>query len=139
MNTVINVDVGKVFHLYPNQVQKKMFRLRKIIFEVAEKSKAIEQIEETLKWGEPSYITNIGSTVRIDWKEKQPNQYGIYFKCTSKLVPTFREIYGKQFNFEKNRAIIFDLKDKIPVKELKECILMALTYHKVKHLPRLGA
>jgi hypothetical protein len=69
---------------------------------------------------------------------KTPNQYAIYFKCTSKLVTTFREVYGDTFTYENNRAILFNLKKDIPEKELKECINMALTYHSVKHLERLG-
>jgi len=101
--------------------------------------KELHTLEETLKWGEPSYLTKNGSTVRIDWKEKKPNQFAMYFKCTSKLVPTFKKIYANTFEFEGNRAIIFKLNNKIPEKELKHCISMALTYHKIKHIPLLGA
>mgnify|MGYP003144441943 CR=1 FL=1 len=67
-----------------------------------------------------------------------PEHIAVYFKCTSKLVPTFKSLYKDKFNFEGNRAIVFQLKDKIPVKELKHCIALALTYHKIKHLPLLG-
>jgi len=98
----------------------------------------IEEIEETLKWGEPSYLVKGGSTIRIDWKPKAPNQYAMYFKCTSKLVSTFRKVYGDIFKYENNRAIVFDLNDKIPRKELKECIALALKYHTIKNMPKLG-
>ncbi len=98
----------------------------------------IEVLEETLKWGEPSFLVRRGSTIRIDWKAEKPNQYGIYFKCTSKLVPTFKVIYNSQFKYEGNRAIIFQMNDEIPEAELKKCISAALTYHKVKDLPMLG-
>ena len=37
-----------------------------------------------------------------------------------------------------NRAIVFDETDELPVDELKYCILLALRYHRVKHLPLLG-
>ena len=59
-----------------------------------------EKLEETLKWGEPSYLTKYGSTVRMDWKEKNPEQFAVYFKCTSALVPTFKTIYKDKFKFE---------------------------------------
>ena len=98
----------------------------------------IEELEETLKWGEPSYLTKYGSTIRIAWKAKNPNQYAMYFKCTSKLVPTFKILYKNAFNFEGNRAIIFKFEDNIPPTELKKCIAAALTYHKVKQLQNLG-
>ena len=75
----------------------------------------------------------------MDWKEKKPDQVALYFKCTSKLVPTFKELYKDTFAFEDNRAIVFKLDDKLPEAELKQCISMALKYHKLKHLPLLGA
>jgi hypothetical protein len=74
----------------------------------------------------------------MDWKEKAPDQYALYFKCTSKLVPTFKTVFTDKFNFEKNRAILFKLNEEIPQAELKQCIKMALTYHKIKHLPLLN-
>ena len=62
----------------------------------------------------------------------------MYFKCTSKLVPTFKEIYGDLFKYENNRAILFNLNDVVPKRELKECIGLALRYHSIKNIPRLG-
>jgi hypothetical protein len=109
-----------------------------LILETAKESEFVEELEETLKWGEPSYLVKKGSTIRIDWKAKTPDQYAIYFKCTSKLVLTFKEIYGDKFKYEKNRAILFDLDEKIPEKALKNCISMALNYHRLKDKPLLG-
>ncbi len=40
---------------------------------------------------------------------------------------------------EGNRAIVFNIKGKIPINELKHCFSLSLTYHKIKHLPMLGA
>lgn len=133
-----NPEVDVVFARYPPSVRKQMQKLRKLILSVAENALELPKLEETLKWGEPSYLAKHGSTVRIDWKEKNPDQYAIYFKCTSKLVPTFRELYPETFQFEDNRAIVFRLDDSIPEKELTHCIKMALRYHKLKHLPFLG-
>jgi len=126
------------FNDYPKEVKPKLDYLRNIIIETASEVESIEEIEETLKWGEPSYLVKKGSTIRIDWKAKTPHQYAMYFKCTSKLVPTFKEVYGDTFNYEKNRAIVFDFDEDIPKAELKECIRLALQYHSVKNKPRLG-
>ncbi|MGB3546335.1 MAG: hypothetical protein WBA17_05145 [Saprospiraceae bacterium] len=62
----------------------------------------------------------------------------MFFKCTSRLVPVFKEVYGNTFRYEKNRALIFSEDDLLPLNELGECIEMALTYHMVKHLEHLG-
>ena len=115
-----------------------MLILRELIIKTANEIEEITDLEETLRWGEPSYLVKKGSTIRIDWKSKTPNQYAMYFKCTSKLVPTFIEVYGDIFRYENNRAILFNISEKIPEKELKECIEMALTYHSIKNKPLLG-
>ncbi|HMQ63207.1 MAG TPA: hypothetical protein PKE06_21160 [Flavilitoribacter sp.] len=56
----------------------------------------------------------------------------MYFKCTSKLVPAFKALYGDLFKYENTRAILFGMEDPVPSAELKECIALALQYHKVK-------
>jgi len=112
--------------------------LRKLIVEVATESDTISAMEETLKWGEPSYLTKKGSTLRMDWKARAPDQYAMYFKCTSKLVETFKVVHGDTFRYENSRAILFRLEEAVPGAALKSCISAALHYHSVKQLPDLG-
>ena len=130
--------VAGKFAAYPKEIQPKIDFLRSLIVETAKENDSVLALEETLKWGEPSYLAKKGSTIRIDWKPKTPNQYAIYFKCTSKLVATFREVYGDTFNYEKNRAILFGLEEEVPKDTLKTCIAAALNYHLLKELPQLG-
>lgn len=138
MKLTSNPATKEVFKKYPKHIKPKMKLLRQLILDAAKETPEVTALEETLKWGEPSYLTKKGSTIRIDWKSKKPDQYAIYFKCTSKLVPTIREIYKDKFNYENNRAILFGLEDEVPVEDVKLCIKLALTYHSVKHLPLLG-
>ncbi|WPZ08909.1 DUF1801 domain-containing protein [Roseivirga spongicola] len=140
MSLIINSkpEVETVFDKYPTEVKPKIEELQRLIIETAKEVEQVEWLEETLKWGEPSYVTKIGSTLRIDWKPKNPDQYAMYFQCTSKLVPSFREKFGGLFNYEGTRAIVFQLNEEPPFHELKQCIKAALTYHKVKHLEGLG-
>jgi len=135
----LNTDprVIQKFDAYPKDIKKKLNGLRTLILETAKDIDSISEMEETLKWGEPSYLVKKGSTIRMDWKPKNPEQYAIYFKCTSKLVQTFRHVYGDTFNYEKNRAIVFTMKDKVPKTQLKQCIQAALLYHSVKDKPQL--
>lgn len=114
-----------------------MRKLRKIVIDTAKEVEGIDALEETLKWGEPSFLAKKGSTLRMDWKAKSPNQYAMYFKCTSRLVDTFREVYPDTFSFDGNRAIVFQLDDDIPEAQLKRCIEATLRYHDVKHHPTL--
>lgn len=82
-----------------------MVKLRQLITETANEIEEKTALEETLKWGEPSYVAKHGSTIRIDWKKKAPDQYAMYFTCTTELVPTFKMMYSEVFNFEGNRVI----------------------------------
>lgn len=138
MNLIKNDKVEAVFQKYPAEIQEKLLYLRQLILETASEIESIKELEETLKWGEPSYLVKKGSTIRLNRRKGHPTEYAIYFKCTSKLVATFKMVYKDQFNYEKNRAIVFNMTDEIPKKALKHCISLALTYHKVKHLPKLG-
>lgn len=131
-------NVARKYQSYPEEMRQKLMFLRQIIIEVAAESPDIEHLEETLKWGEPSYVVKGGSTVRVGWKESRPANYAMYFNCNTKLVDTFKELYSESFNFEGNRAIVFDRKDKVPSKILKHCVSLALQYHKLKRLPLLG-
>lgn len=139
-NLKINTDpkVNAVFANYPDLVRDKMLFMRYLIIETAKEIEGIKELEETLKWGEPSFLCKNGSTLRMDWKEKNPDQYALYFKCTSRLVDTFRMVFETKFQFEGNRAILFQLNQEIPIAELKECIKATLTYHKVKQQISLG-
>lgn len=138
MDPINNQKVAEVFRNYPDQVRPKMMRLRQLILDTAKETEGVKNLEETLSWSEPSYKTKTGSTVRIDWKESEPAHYAMYFTCTTSLVDTFRKLYDDTFQFDGNRAILFNLSDKLSETELKHCITLALTYHKIKHLPLLG-
>ncbi len=115
-----------------------MNELRCIILDVATTLETKNSLEETLKWGEPSYLVKGGSTVRIDWKESKPKYLGIYFNCRTRLIDTFRATFGNDLKFEGNRAILLDIDVPLPKDILFQCISIALTYHKRKKLPLLG-
>ncbi|CAN7719659.1 DUF1801 domain-containing protein [Paenibacillus sp. LjRoot153] len=138
IGTIENVRVAAVFNQYPKHIQKKLLFLRQLILETASEIGGMDSLEETLKWGEPSYVSTSGSTIRIDWKKSSPHQYAMYFNCNTMLVETFRELFTDIFKYEDNRAIVFAENDEIPVEELKQCISSSLTYHIRKHLPMLG-
>ncbi|MEO1021754.1 MAG: DUF1801 domain-containing protein [Bacteroidota bacterium] len=131
-------DVAAVFNGYPPDIKPRLEALRTLILETADELNEVTSLEETLKWGEPSYISNVGSTVRMDWKPRFPDQYALFFSCSTILVSTFKEVYGGLFTCEKNRAIWFHRDTEIPVEAVRTCIVAALRYKKVKDVPYLG-
>jgi hypothetical protein len=127
-----------VFHAYPERVRCVLLGVRELILSVGNSIEEIGVVEESVKWGEPSYTTLSGSAVRLGWKSSSPQEIGVYFHCRTSLVQTFRKVYGADFKFEGNRAIKLPLNAEIPEIKLRHCIELALTYHRRKHLPDLG-
>jgi hypothetical protein len=130
-------DVESTFERYPSTISTHLIHLRQLIFDTALEL-GLDDIEETLKWGEPSYRSKNSSPLRIAWRVSKPNQYAMFFNCKTSLIETFKEIYRDALTFEGNRAITFIDGDNIPTGAIKHCIKLALTYHKIKHLPLLG-
>lgn len=127
-----NPAVAAVFAAYPNKIRKRLLGLRQLIFTIAAETKAIGELEETLKWGQPSYVTaksKSGSTIRIDQIKSETGHYAIFFHCQTTLVETFRALYPTQFTYGGNRSILFGANDDVPIEELSHCISLALTYH----------
>ncbi len=127
-----NKAVAKVFAAYPGTIRAKLVALRDTIFDTAETIDGVGPLEETLKWGQPSYLTSktgTGSTIRIDRVKSDDSRIAIYFHCHTDLVATFRELYPKQMEYGGNRSILLDAAAKIPEKALRHCIGLALTYH----------
>lgn len=132
----MNSAVENKINAYPETAKTKFYEIRALIFEIA-KREGLGEIEETLKWGQPAYLCNLGSTIRLDWQNKAPNNIGVFFNCKSVLVETFKEIFGESLIYGGNRAVFVPL-DKETPEELETCILMALNDHALKKRPLLG-
>jgi len=127
--------VADAFDGYPSKIRRKLLALRELIFKTAASTEGVGRLTETLKWGEPAYLTaetRSGTTVRIGWKKSKPSQYAVYFHCQTNLVAGFRRRLPGQFSYEGSRAIVFDEGDKVPTEPLSGCIAAALTYHRSK-------
>lgn len=135
MKPFANDAVARVFEGYPPKMRRKLLALRELILSTAARTDGVGAIEETLKWGEPAYLTTqtgSGSTVRIGWKATKPNEYAMYFNCQTTLVETFKTLFPNDFRFEGNRAMVFSASERVPKSALAFCIAAALTYHQVK-------
>jgi hypothetical protein len=130
-----NAEVEAVFRAYPDRMREKLMFLREIVFETAAATVGVGTLRETLKWGQPSYVTAetaSGSTVRIDRVKATPTGYAMYFHCQTNLVATFRELYSGRLKFVGDRAILFDEADEVSTPALRHCVSLALTYHRRK-------
>ena len=124
--------VGAVFNAYPEPLRTRLLALRRLILDTARTTSGVGALEETLKWGQPSYLTTetkSGSTVRIDRVKSPANHYALFFHCQTNLIETFRELYPTELDYRGNRSILLNLEDGVPEAALRHCVALALTYH----------
>ncbi len=108
--TFKNSAIWSVFEAYSQPQRDKLLELRALIFQTAEQTEGVGELDESLKWGQPAYSTvrpKSGSPIRIDAIKNSDTQYAAYFICTTDLIDTFRQHYLDRFTFEGNRALVF--------------------------------
>ncbi|MFA0087348.1 DUF1801 domain-containing protein [Vibrio sp. 10N.286.49.B1] len=135
---MINTDVQSKLDSYPDAARRCIEALRQVIFDVAVELE-VGPVKESLKWHELSYSVSSGSPIRLNWKPEDPENCYVCFHCQTKLVATFRELYGHGLDFQNNRSIKVPIDTWVKDPRLVHCFMLAMTYHKVKHLPLLGA
>ncbi len=107
--------------------------MRELIFETAADIKGVVPLTETLKWGEPAYLTEAtgsGTTIRLGRSRSPERECAVLFHCRTTLVDDFRSQFPGVFVYEKNRAILLGARDPLPEAPLSTCLGMALTYHR---------
>ncbi len=122
-------DVAAVFAPFPERVRARLLEVRELIFETAADIKGVVPLTETLKWGEPAYLTEAtgsGTTIRLGWSRSSERECAVLFHCRTTLVDDFRSQFPGVFVYEKNRAILLDARDPLPEAPLS-------------YLPRNGA
>ncbi len=126
-------DVAAVFSAFPEPVRTQLLKVRDLIFEAAAGVDGVGPLTETLKWGEPAYLTEAtgsGSTIRLGWFRSSGRECAVLFNCRTKLVDDFRNQFSDAFAYEKNRAVLLDAGKPLPEAPLSACLVMALTYHR---------
>ena len=110
------------------QCPTRLLQVRDLIFDLADELD-VGPLTETLKWGEPAYLTETtkaGSTVRLALKDGQP---AVFFVCNSGLVEGFRADFP-ELSYLGRRGILLDERADDGLLEL--CISRALTFHRNK-------
>ena len=130
-----NPEVQYVFDTYPEPTREKLMGLRQLIFDVAAETEGVGTIQETLKWGQISYLTSqpkSGTTIRIDEYQRETEEVALFVHCQTNLVDTFRQMSPDSFRYEGSRVVIWDNLNELQIDLLKDFIELALTYHQRK-------
>lgn len=131
--------VAAAFDAFPAKLRPRLLALRMAILETAAATPGVGRLEETLKWGQPSYLTpetGSGSTVRLGVVKS--GEAAMFLHCQSGLVGEFRALYGDRLRFEGERAIVFEASERVPDDIVRHCIALALTHHARKTKRRAG-
>ncbi|SEO11893.1 DUF1801 domain-containing protein [Bradyrhizobium sp. OK095] len=124
-------EVSRAFDALPAPMSKRLLQVRDLIFATAAAHDDVGELTETLKWGEPAYLTDetgSGSTIRLG-RLKDSEHAAILFNCKTTLVDTFRERFPDQFEYRQTRALLLPVAGKLPKRELSVCLSLALKYH----------
>lgn len=127
--------VEQAFGAFDQPARDRLMRIRDLIFATAASTPGVGRVEETLKWGQPAYLTpetNAGSTIRLGVPKSAGHDCALFVHCQSSLVEQFEAHYPGLFAFEGTRALLFKAEEPIPDEALSHCIAMALTYHRRK-------
>ena len=122
--------VAKTFAEYPDETRCALLALRDLTLTTATQTPGVGRIEETLKWGQPAYLTpdtKSGSTIRI--APTKTGGFAIYTHCQTTILSDFQAIFPMDFKYEGNRAVHFKAGDDIPEGPIAQLIRSALTYH----------
>mgnify|MGYP003672383923 FL=1 len=125
-------NVQAVLDALPAAPRAYLGKLRALILATAAKTPGVGPLTETLKWGEPAYLTNAtksGTTIRLGWKPATPTTAQLLVHCSTTLVNEWRDLYSGTLAFSGTRAVDLDLRRPLPRTELAHCIAMALPYH----------
>jgi hypothetical protein len=126
-------DVTAAFAAFPEPVRVQFLEVRRLIFATAAEIGCVGPLTETLKWGEPAFLTEAtgsGSTIRLGLMKSPKGVGAVLFNCRTTLVDTFRAQFPEAFIFQGNRAILLDPLSPLPADPLSLCLAMALTYHR---------
>lgn len=131
LQTLKNDLIKDTYDKFPNVIGKKLLAIRALIYAIGEDNSKIGVIEESLKWGQPSYAAEnkSGTPIRLGVEKKSPGTFGLYVNCSTSLIETVKHIYSSELEYDGNRGILFNQDDDLPHDILRHVIELALTYH----------
>lgn len=124
-------NVERAFSAFPDEVKNGLLHLRALILDVAGRTEGVGPLEETLKWGQPAYLTpetKLGTTIRLGCPKA--GGFAIYVHCQTSIVSDFKALFPDDFDYEGHRAIHFATTEVLPTEKLELFITSALTYHR---------
>jgi hypothetical protein len=92
----------------------------------------IGPLDETLKWGQPSWRPikpRTGSTLRLNWSPKSPTELAIFVDCKTDLAARMQTLYPHLPANDGGRRMAIDLNSPLPETALSHLAEMTFSYH----------
>jgi len=128
-------NVEAAFAAHDRHLRDPLMQCRALVLDTAASTDGVGQITETLKWGQPSYLTDAtksGSTIRLapasamtKTDELRP---ALFVHCATDLIEQFKTFYPDIFGYQGKRALVIRGDIQSVSVELRHCIALALTY-----------
>ncbi len=125
-----NPDVAHVFDAFPEVERGCLLQMRTLVFDAAARIDGVGRIEETLKWGQPSYLTpdtKSGTTLRLGLPKS--GGVGMFVHCQTRIISEFQAQFPEDFSFDGTRGVLIDPSQPLPLDKIEILIARALTYH----------
>ena len=126
--------VRNAYDSYQEPVRATLLTCRDQLFDIAERNHEVGPVEETLKWGQPAYLTpqtRSGSTIRLA-PTSTGEEAAIFVHCNTNLIDQFKAHYPDTFSYQGNRALIIPALTTGLHNQIGHCLALALTYHSRK-------
>jgi uncharacterized protein YdhG (YjbR/CyaY superfamily) len=114
---------AKILSAFPEETQERVQALRALIID---QSDGLE-VQECLRWGQPTYIAPLGSMLRIGMVKS--GDVALFAHCQTTIISDFAAQFGGDFLIEGNRAIVFPKGADIQPEKLRLMISHALRYN----------
>jgi hypothetical protein len=118
-------QIAKFFDAMPVDVAQLLGDARLEIFRISGEAEGIGPLTETLKWGEPAYLTEApktGTTLRLG---QIGGRAALMVPCSTTIIEDARAVFGEQPEFSGKRGLILGGERQV----FDYVVNAALTYH----------
>lgn len=119
---------------WPDAAAQRFSELRYLVLNAGLDAN-VGEICESLKWSEPAWRPirpRQGSTLRLSWSVKSPDQISLFVDCKTTLASTMQSLYPADFKYENNRALRLHLDADLPRQAIDHLARLTFTYHAKK-------
>lgn len=119
------MTVSAAFDGLPHLVRQQLLKIRQQIYQQAAAIDGVGPLSETLKWGEPAYLTEApktGTTLRLG---QIGGQAALMVPCSTSIIEDARRIFGELPEFSGARGVLLKAEPQV----VAHIIHAALTYH----------